>query len=341
MLNHERFSGRTILFVDDDQRWLRLIERWFADSSYDCVFVNSGKQALAEITKQHFDVVVSDISMPEVTGIDLMNVVKEKLPNAARIVMSGKMDLVGSIEAINKGSVFRYLVKPCDGKEIKLAVYSGLLCLEREEKQGQRRDEIRRFHADRIRQMTKSIAALERKVSGVHAGIVKVVNRLVPPSPEQVILAEQSLKTLRQLLAKTKLDLLFKKQLELVVNLRHAVIEQPCNLSLNAAGQLARSQSRPVSRGAAEQVFELLDGLDYSVTSRILEKVMACEPVATDSSLDDEINEELGYALVCLASDIATLAAESGDDEGSIDKIIGQNAGLYGERLVVELFELK
>ncbi|NQV66396.1 MAG: response regulator, partial [SAR86 cluster bacterium] len=123
MLSHEKFSGRPILFVDDDQRWLKLIERWFEDSSYECVFVNSGKQALAEIDKQSFDVVVSDISMPEVSGIDLMNMVKLKLPNAARIVMSGKMDLVGSIEAINKGRVLRYLVKPCDGKALKLAVY--------------------------------------------------------------------------------------------------------------------------------------------------------------------------------------------------------------------------
>jgi len=102
-----------IIFVDDEIRVLEGLKRSFRNmrDDWDMSFASSGKEALALIADTRFDVIVSDMDMPEMTGDALLNQVKIDSPETARIVLTG---------AATKEKVFRllgsdhfFLSKPC------------------------------------------------------------------------------------------------------------------------------------------------------------------------------------------------------------------------------------
>ena len=83
-----------ILFVDDDPKVLESIQRIFfdMDDEWDMEFANNGKEALECMKIQSFDVVVSDMRMPEMDGAALLNKVQKLYPHTVRFILSGYSD---------------------------------------------------------------------------------------------------------------------------------------------------------------------------------------------------------------------------------------------------------
>ncbi|MBW8039007.1 MAG: response regulator [Planctomycetes bacterium] len=103
---------RTVLFVDDEEKILRSLKRSLMDEPYETLFANSGKEAL-EILQQHeAHVIVSDIRMPEMDGLELLKIVKEEFPHIIRLVLSGCSEADNILNAINNGEVLRFITKP-------------------------------------------------------------------------------------------------------------------------------------------------------------------------------------------------------------------------------------
>ena len=102
----------TILFVDDEVRLLRSIERGLLDEPYNLLFAESGKDALALLEENEVHIIVTDMRMPEMSGLDLLRIVKEKYPNIVRIVLSGYTQVTTLLTAINQGEIFRFITKP-------------------------------------------------------------------------------------------------------------------------------------------------------------------------------------------------------------------------------------
>lgn len=108
----------SLLFVDDEPRVLSSMRALFR-REYDVTTATGGAEALEVLKRVHIDVIISDQRMPEMTGVELLTLVKELAPDTVRILLTGYADL-GAIEAsINEGEVFRYLVKPCPPAELK------------------------------------------------------------------------------------------------------------------------------------------------------------------------------------------------------------------------------
>ncbi len=105
-------SERTILFVDDEERILKSLERGLLDEPYRGLFATSGKQALDILEREEVHVIVTDMRMPEMSGIELLRVVKEKYPNIVRLVLSGYTQVGTLLTAINEGEIFRFMTKP-------------------------------------------------------------------------------------------------------------------------------------------------------------------------------------------------------------------------------------
>jgi DNA-binding NtrC family response regulator len=103
---------RTILFVDDEVRLLRSMERGLLDEPYHLLFAESGEQALRILAKHEVHVLVTDMRMPEMTGLELLKVVKEQYPHIVRIVLSGYTQVSTLLAAINQGEIFRFITKP-------------------------------------------------------------------------------------------------------------------------------------------------------------------------------------------------------------------------------------
>jgi response regulator RpfG family c-di-GMP phosphodiesterase len=102
----------TILLVDDDIRVVTALQRSL-HKSYQIEIAGSAAEALEAIAGTSYAVVVSDMKMPGMNGIELLGKVKETSPETVRILLTGQADLGTAIAAVNEGSVFRFLTKPC------------------------------------------------------------------------------------------------------------------------------------------------------------------------------------------------------------------------------------
>ena len=82
------------------------------------MFATSGPKAL-EMLEENSDVnvLVTDMRMPEMTGLELLRICKAKYPKIVRIVLSGYSHITTLLTAINQGEIFRYILKPWENEE--------------------------------------------------------------------------------------------------------------------------------------------------------------------------------------------------------------------------------
>jgi HD-like signal output (HDOD) protein/CheY-like chemotaxis protein len=115
-----------ILFVDDEQAILDGVQNLlYKDRKrWQMVFANGGENALAELGKQPFDVVVSDMRMPGIDGATLLNEVKLRYPSTARIMLSGHAEKEAIVRALP--AVHQLLAKPCNAETLRAAIQRGL-----------------------------------------------------------------------------------------------------------------------------------------------------------------------------------------------------------------------
>ena len=103
---------RTVLFVDDEEKILRSLKRGLLDEPYKTLFANSGKEALEILKQNEVHVVVTDMRMPEMSGLELLKAVKEQYPHIIRMVLSGYTQVTTLLTAINQGEIYKYITKP-------------------------------------------------------------------------------------------------------------------------------------------------------------------------------------------------------------------------------------
>ncbi|MEZ4703135.1 MAG: response regulator [Rhodothermales bacterium] len=110
IFNPDAFS---VLFVDDEQNLLDAISRHFR-RQYNVFTANSGAEALALFqSRGPFPIVISDMKMPQMNGVELLRTIRIKSPDTIRILLTGQAGLSDAISAINEGNIFRFLNKPC------------------------------------------------------------------------------------------------------------------------------------------------------------------------------------------------------------------------------------
>jgi two-component system response regulator HupR/HoxA len=108
---------RTVLFVDDEERVLSCLRGGLLGEPYKTLFAKSGKEALEILEKNEVQVIVTDMRMPEMGGLELLKIVKEKYPHVIRMVLSGYTQVTTLLTAINQGTIFKFITKPWDFKE--------------------------------------------------------------------------------------------------------------------------------------------------------------------------------------------------------------------------------
>jgi response regulator RpfG family c-di-GMP phosphodiesterase len=117
---------RRILFVDDDPNILSAFQRQLR-KHYLVVTSPGGKEGLEAIEGgEPFAVVVSDLRMPEMDGIQFLTRVRKIAPDSVRMMLTGNADLQAAIEAVNEGNIFRLLTKPCAQEALIASLDSGI-----------------------------------------------------------------------------------------------------------------------------------------------------------------------------------------------------------------------
>jgi putative nucleotidyltransferase with HDIG domain len=113
---------KRILFVDDEQKALDALRRMIEPQAlpWETAFAASGQAALDLLSRQPFDVIVSDIRMPEMDGAALLKAVCDRFPGIVRIVVCSQEEMNGALRAVPVAHQF--LVKPCDSHMLRVAV---------------------------------------------------------------------------------------------------------------------------------------------------------------------------------------------------------------------------
>jgi putative nucleotidyltransferase with HDIG domain len=122
MNNTDKDTSRRVLFVDDEPMLLQGLSRMLRTEkdTFEASFATSGEEALSMLSKRNFDVVVTDISMPHMNGLELLSKVKDLYPDTVRIILSGEPDVSLSIKSVNVSH--RFLNKPCDPELLKSTI---------------------------------------------------------------------------------------------------------------------------------------------------------------------------------------------------------------------------
>jgi response regulator RpfG family c-di-GMP phosphodiesterase len=115
-----------ILFVDDDPNILSAYTRNLR-KRYRMTTAGGGEEALQLVqTEGPFSVVVSDMRMPGMDGIELLTHVRHFHPDSVRIMLTGNADMGTAIDAVNQGNIFRFLTKPCEVEDLASVLDAGI-----------------------------------------------------------------------------------------------------------------------------------------------------------------------------------------------------------------------
>lgn len=115
-----------ILLVDDEPQVTESIKRSLHREEYLVMCANSAQEALAVLAREKIDVVISDEMMPGMLGTDLLSIISGEYPGTIRIMLTGHPDLDTALRAVNMGHIYRFLIKPCSGPELRLTIRQAL-----------------------------------------------------------------------------------------------------------------------------------------------------------------------------------------------------------------------
>jgi len=102
---------KNILYVDDERINLELFRINFKDN-YNVVIADSAKQGLSLLKEQDIKVIISDLKMPEMNGIEFIEKIKSETPEKVCILLTAYIEPDVMLKAINEELVFRYVTKP-------------------------------------------------------------------------------------------------------------------------------------------------------------------------------------------------------------------------------------
>ena len=114
-----------ILIVDDEPRMCESLEILLSGHGYEIHTRNSGKEAIGQLSRGNFDLIILDIVMPEVDGFKVMEHIKDRGLNALVIVMTGNASIESAVEALRKGA-YDYFRKPFEQEELLKTIKNAL-----------------------------------------------------------------------------------------------------------------------------------------------------------------------------------------------------------------------
>ncbi len=114
-----------ILVVDDEKRMCESLQTLLSNAGYNVTTAEKGEEALNKINRNDFDLVITDIKMPQVDGLDILKAARTKDEDALVILMTGYASLESAISAVNEGA-YDYLMKPIEFSDLKLTIQRAL-----------------------------------------------------------------------------------------------------------------------------------------------------------------------------------------------------------------------
>ncbi|MDL1962858.1 MAG: response regulator [Deltaproteobacteria bacterium] len=119
-------NRHTILCVDDEENILHSIKRLLRKEGYRLLTASNGVEGLKILKENNVHLVLSDQRMPQMSGTEFLAEVKEKYPDVIRIILTGYTQIDSITESINKGNIYKFLLKPWNDQNLKLEIGKAL-----------------------------------------------------------------------------------------------------------------------------------------------------------------------------------------------------------------------
>ncbi|MEA2104702.1 MAG: response regulator [Candidatus Cloacimonadota bacterium] len=115
-----------ILFVDDDSA-IRAAYRHRLQKNFHIEFAVDGEDGLRLMKRKGpFAVIVTDMRMPKMNGIELLTEVRELFPDTVRMMLTGYADLQTALKSVNEGNIYQFLTKPCNIERLSRSLENGI-----------------------------------------------------------------------------------------------------------------------------------------------------------------------------------------------------------------------
>lgn len=170
-----------VLIVDDEPYVLRAVGRLLRDVDAEVLTAQSGKQAVKVMESSNISVLVSDQFMPGMSGTELLEYTRQSHPDIVRVMLTGNNDLATAVEAINRGDVFRFVLKPWNNEElltiIKMALEQHQLRVSHKRYQEyvqQQNDRLRLINEElerRVNERTRALAESHEQIESLYADL--------------------------------------------------------------------------------------------------------------------------------------------------------------------------
>jgi putative two-component system response regulator len=159
-----KLKGSKILIVDDEPHVCELLVRWLTPEGYNCVTAFEAGRAMHLLQEEKFDLVLADIMLPGISGIDLLVFIKGQFPDVAVLIATAVDDRRAAVMTLELGAC-AYVIKPFELNEILIHVATAL--------------ERRRIELQTIENMKKMEVRLDQKDKMFRAVEKELVDRLV------------------------------------------------------------------------------------------------------------------------------------------------------------------
>jgi signal transduction histidine kinase/DNA-binding response OmpR family regulator len=212
-----------ILVVDDEERMCESLKTLLSVAGYQVTTVQEGEKAIEKINQDDFDLVVTDIKMPRLDGLDILKAARTRDQNALVILMTGFASLESAVNAINQGA-YDYLMKPIEFPELKLTIRRGLekrradqarnrLLTELKEKNLELNKRVAEldaiYQASKSLSSTENLNALLRKIISLATEVIgaKIGSIMLIQEAENVLTIQASIGLEPGIIENTKLEL--------------------------------------------------------------------------------------------------------------------------------------
>ena len=141
-----------ILVIDDDENIRKVVYAILQDKGYEVDTAGSGNEAITKTQKEHYDLMLVDIRLPDMEGTEVLTRIHDTVPRIRKLIVTGYPTLQNAVTAVNQGAD-AYIMKPFDVEKMLLTIEEQL------EKQKQDRkyseDRVAEFIETRVKELGK------------------------------------------------------------------------------------------------------------------------------------------------------------------------------------------
>src|SRR5215468_6261488 len=159
--NATESSPGKVLVVDDDPSFRRLLEFILTDAKIESRSVADGDDALKELAREHFSIVLCDLNMPRISGRELLRAVREDYPHTAFFIVTGQGEVDVAVELMLMGAD-DYLVKPFEPAVVLASIERGLRKKQLEMELQNYRSQLEQMVLERTEQLRAALARIEQ-----------------------------------------------------------------------------------------------------------------------------------------------------------------------------------